>query len=645
MKGKIEQAIQGALKDLGAEAAFVVERPRAMEHGDYSTNAALVAKMDAQAIADRLSIEGVEKIEVVGKFINFRLSRQALVPTPQAIAQLYAGKKALVEYTSPNLFKPLHIGNLISTVLGESIARLYAEAAFVVERPRAMEHGDYSTNAALVAKMDAQAIADRLSIEGVEKIEVVGKFINFRLSRQALVPTPQAIAQLYAGKKALVEYTSPNLFKPLHIGNLISTVLGESIARLYAAAGAEVVRINYPSDIGPTIAKGVWGLQKLNLDPSDIQELGKAYVAGNSAFENDEASKAEIDEINKALYEDTNPEWSELRRKGIETSRAKLDALCARLGTAFDEVFFESEAAPLGKKTVLAHMEDGIFEESEGAVVYKGERDGLHTRVFLNSKGLPTYEAKDLGLFELKRAAHPDFDITVTDTGPEQAEYFKVLYAAIRRLHPDAASKTLLHSAHGMLKLTTGKMSSRLGNVITGESLIEDLIGASKEKMQDRELKDAGTAAEQIAVGAIKYAVLKQGSGRDIIFDPEKSLSLEGDSGPYLQYALTRARSLVRTAKEAGIEPGTEDMPAEATALERVLVHYLNAVERAARELEPHYVTTYLTELAGAFNSWYASTRLIGGASPRYGMWLACAAIKTLGDGLAVLGIPAPEEM
>jgi arginyl-tRNA synthetase len=531
----------------------------------------------------------------------------------------------------------------IEQAVRDALKGLGVEAPFAVERPRAMEHGDYSTNAALVGKLDAQALADKLSIDGVEKVEVVGKFINFFLSREALVPREEGIPQLYAGKQALIEYTSPNLFKPLHIGNLVGNILGESVARLYAAAGADVKRINYPSDIGLTVAKGVWGLATLGLDPARINDLGKAYVAGNAAYE-DGSAKAEIEEINRALYADSNPEWSRLREAGVETSRRHLDELCRKLGTEFDAEFFESEAAPIGKELVLAHM-GAVFEESDGATVYKGERDGLHTRVFLNSQGLPTYEAKDLGLFALKLKAYPDFDITVTDTGSEQKEYFKVLYAAARRVFPEAAGKTLLHSAHGFLRLTTGKMSSRLGNVITGESLIEGLVAASKEKMRGRALDGVDAVAEAVAVGAIKYAVLKQGSGRDIVFDPEKSLSLEGDSGPYLQYSRVRALSLLKKAKEAGISAGTDDAPAQASVLERTLLHYPAALERAARELEPHYVTTYLTELAGAFNSWYATERIIGGASPRYGVLLAQAFERTMAQGLHALGIPAPEEM
>ncbi|OFZ54854.1 MAG: arginine--tRNA ligase, partial [Bacteroidetes bacterium RIFCSPHIGHO2_02_FULL_44_7] len=301
-------------------------------------------------------------------------------------------------------------------------------AHFVVERPAHMEHGDYATNATLVAKVDPHALASKLKIDGVEKVEVVGKFINFWLSREALVKTVEnfAVGKLsvipsHEGKIAMVEYTSPNLFKPLHIGNLVGNVLGESIARLLEQSGATVKRINYPSDIGLTVAKGVWGLWKHKFDPTDIAQLGKAYVAGNVAYE-DGSAKAEIEGINRALYENSNPEWSDLRKKGVETSRRHLDELCEKLGTTFDKEFFESESGPLGRDIVRTHI-GKVFEESEGAVVFRGE----HTRVFITSEGFPTYEAKEIGLFELKNRTYPDFDISITVTGSEQKDYFKVV--------------------------------------------------------------------------------------------------------------------------------------------------------------------------------------------------------------------------
>lgn len=524
----------------------------------------------------------------------------------------------------------------IEQAIKDALKALGTEAAFVVERPRAMEHGDYATNAALVAKVDAQALAGKLQIDGVEKVEVVGKFINFFVARQALVPQPQEVAQLYAGKNILVEYTDPNPFKEFHIGHLMSNTIGESIARLFEVSGAQVERANYQGDVGLHVAKAIWGKQQ-----KPEASWGEAYVYGSEKYE---ANKDAIDALNKVIYDKSDAAVNALYDEGRATSLAHFEEIYTKLDTTFVHYFFESQTAEPGLALVRDNMES-VFVESEGAVIYAGEQDGLHTRVFINKTGLPTYEAKDLGLLALK-AKTGTYDVSVTVTASEQKEYFKVVLAAAKKISDiaDIAQKTR-HITHGMMRFAEGKMSSRVGNVITGESLLSDLIQGSKEKMQGRELRDADKTAEQVAVGAIKYAVLKQGSGRDIIFDPEKSLSLEGDSGPYLQYALVRALSLTKAAQEAGIGPGQDDMPQEASTLERVLIHYAGVVERAARELEPHYITTYLTEVAGAFNSWYASGRVIGGASPRYGVWLAYATIKTLKDGLQVLGIPAPEEM
>ncbi len=513
---------------------------------------------------------------------------------------------------------------------------LGSDAPFVVERPRSMEHGDYATNAALVAKVDAKALADKLSIDGVAKIEVVGKFINFKLSREALVPTPQTIPQLYAGKTIMVEYTDPNPFKEFHIGHLMANTIGEAIARLFEMSGATVERANYQGDVGLHVAKAIWGKQHKPDMP-----WGEAYVYGNNEYE---AHKEEIDALNKVIYDKSDTGVNALYDEGRAVSLEHFEEIYKKLGTSFVHYFFESATSEPGLALVKKNT-GSVFEESEGAVVYKGQQDGLHTRVFINKNGLPTYEAKDLGLLAVK-AKTGSYDLSVTVTASEQKDYFKVVLAAAQKIAEisDIAKKTR-HITHGMMRFAEGKMSSRLGNVITGESLLAALVAAAKEKMQGRDVKDADTIAEQIAVGAIKYAVLKQGSGRDIVFDPEKSLSLEGDSGPYLQYARVRALSLVAAAQEAGIEPGQDDMPGEPSALERVLIHYPSVVERAARELEPHYITTYLTELAGAFNSWYANNKVIGGTSPRYGVWLAYATIKTLSEGLNTLGIPAPEEM
>ncbi len=510
---------------------------------------------------------------------------------------------------------------------------------FIVERPGQMDHGDYSTNAALVAKLNPQELADKINIDRVE-VKVAGRFINFYLSPKILATIVEEATSkewgkntLYEGQKVMVEYTDPNPFKEFHIGHLMSNAIGESIARLFETGGAEVMRANYQGDVGVHVAKALWGKQQ-----KPEVSWGEAYVYGSAEYE---GHKEEIDQLNKVIYDKNDPIVNKLYDDGREESLAHFEEVYKILGTKFDYYFFESETGPLGLQLVEQHPE--VFIQSEGAIIFRGEDVGLHTRVFINSKGIPTYEAKELGLVVAKKK-RGQFDLSLTVTANETRDYFKVVRAAAEKIFPDLEDK-MLTRFHGFMKLTTGKMSSRLGNIITGESLISSLTEEARSR-------------EDVAVGAIKYMVLRQGTGKDIVFDPEKSLSLEGDSGPYVQYALVRTRSLLKAAGVAEVkatEPlaegeawpsGLERPPSAALALKRLLPHFPDAILRAAADLEPHHVVTYITELAAAFNSWYANERLIvDGKVSADALALVQAVEHTLHKGLEILGIPAPEEM
>jgi len=216
------------------------------------------------------------------------------------------------------------------------------------------------------------------------------------------------------------------------------------------------------------------------------------------------------------------------------------------LGTKFDYYFLESQMADIGREIVNANM--GIFEESDGAIVFKAEKydPRLHTRVFITRNNLPTYEAKELGLTMEKFKTVPSMDLSIVETAVEQAEYMKVVTKAISLIHPEYANK-MKHITHGMMRFASGKMGSRKGNVITGESLIQDMTALVQEKLKDRDWNDdeKKKVAEMVGVAALKYSILKQGIGGDIIYDFEKSISFEGDSGPYLQYSYARANSVL----------------------------------------------------------------------------------------------------
>ncbi|HEY4499406.1 MAG TPA: arginine--tRNA ligase [Candidatus Paceibacterota bacterium] len=569
---------------------------------------------------------------------------------------------------------------------------------FSVEQTDNFTHGDYATNVALVAaksqkrnpKELAREIADRLSKKlpkGVERVEVAGPgFLNFFLSREYFSDTVKEILadekdygrnKTLKGKKVMVEYTDPNPFKELHIGHLMSNTIGESIARLFEAQGAVVKRACYQGDVGLHVAKAIWGMQsvptrddmpleKLSLE-AKMRYLGHAYQLGAAAYE--DGRKDDIEMLNRMIYDRSDQAVNKLYIWGRKISLEYFEEQYKKLGTKFDFFFFESEAAPTGKEVVEKGLKGGIFEKSDlpapgvapasarhagwrqagGAVIFRAEKHDqtLHTRVFVNSQGLPTYEAKELGLALMKeREWHHDASIVIT--GNEVNDYFRVLLAAMKLVLPELAEKTE-HLSHGMLRLPTGKMSSRKGEVITADSLIMQIAALVEKKIEERDYSDEQKASitDKVSVGAIKYSILRQAVGGDIIFDFDKSISFEGDSGPYLQYAATRAQSVLLKAKKEGIKASVAHVPAEVVPFERLLSYFPETVARAAREFAPHLLVTYLIELAGAFNSFYAHEQIVSREDEHssYKVALTTAFRVVMENGLGILGVSIPEKM
>ena len=457
----------------------------------------------------------------------------------------------------------------------------------------------------------------------------------------------------FTEEEVLLEYTSPNLFKPLHIGNLVGNIIGESIARLFETQGATLRRVNYPSDIGLTVAKGVWGLQKSNGDPKNINDLGSAYRFGNETYELDKKAKENIEAVNQSLYAGDNEEITTLWKQGKETSLTHLNTLCQKLGTQFDAVIFESEASPIGHALVHKHTggKYGIFEKDDGAIIFRGEKYGLHTRVFINSQDLSTYEAKDLGNFLLKQKKYPNWTSSITVTGNEQREYFQVIIATIREVFEIDDSHSLEHIATGFLTLASGeKMSSRKGNVLTGESLLADLQEEAVKRAKETRADDVQSLAQHIAIAALKYQILRQTVGSNIVFDKKQAFSFEGDSGPYLQYSYARCLSVIAKANEVSVAPFEESVsavPSTVYPIERLICRFEGVVETAVRTRSPHHLVTYLTEVASMFNSLYAVERIADIDDPyaSYKVVVTHAIAQTLKNGLWMLGIPAPEKM
>lgn len=581
----------------------------------------------------------------------------------------------------------MQMGEKIKEWMGKELG---VEGDFSVGHPQEMERGDYASNVALIEAKKQGKNPSELAEEYVkilrqaqddfdflEKIEVAGPgFINFFLKKEFFVGSVAGILSLgnasgknknLSGHKVMIEFTDPNPFKEFHIGHLMPNIIGESISRLISSSGAEVKRACYQGDVGLHVAKAVWSLIKKDKEIKNVTELGEAYAKGAKAYEESEQSREEIIEVNKKIYYQSDPEIKKIYDLGRKISLDYFETIYKRLGTKFDFYFFESKTGEYGKEVVKENTPK-VFEESDGAIVYKGEVQhlSLHTRVFINKEDLPTYEAKELGLAKIKYDKYP-YDVSIIITGNEVNEYFRVLLSAMSQVFPELAEKTK-HISHGMLRLPEGKMSSRTGNVITAESLIDDVKTKILEKMAGREMNDEqkNEVAEVVAIGAIKYSILRQAIGGDIIFDFDKSLSFEGDSGPYLQYAYVRAQSVIKKARISNLVSHDINIPLgnasgkfpealprgipkewQTTNLEKMIARFSEVVERAASEYAPHHIATYLIELASAFNNFYAEHKIADATDPTSGYKLALT--ESFGivmkKGLDLLGIKVPNEM
>lgn len=559
----------------------------------------------------------------------------------------------------------------IEQAIAAAVKKLFGDTvAIELTRPDE-QFGDYATNVALqlagrshknpreVAETLQEELRKKLSGSAVMSIAGPG-FLNIRLSDAALLDaTTTAFPQPLKGKTYVTDYSDPNWLKPMHIGHFYSTLVGDVISRLIERAGATTIRINYGGDVGLHVGKTMWAIVKAlggelpeKLSDIPVSErttwLGARYVEGNTAYEDDEVAKTEIVTTNKRVYRihadgDHESPFAQIYWLCRQWSYEGFEAFYAMLQvTPFARYIPESEIAQLGLDTVKTHTagEPGVDEaravytRSDNAIVFLGEKFGLHTRVFVNSEGLPTYEAKDVGLIQRKWEDYR-FDKSIIITAKEQAEYMKVVVASIRQFEPELAAKTL-HITHGTVLAPGGvKMSSRKGNVITPDEILESARQASEE---------AGMhSSHETILAAVKYAFAKNRIGGDFIYDPKESIAIEGNSGPYLQYAHARARSILAKAT-ASMSPIGHLEPAE-RSLVRKISEYGEVVEKATAELLPHYICTYLYELAQVFNSFYEHNRIIGDAREDIRLQLIERYADTLKSGLGLLGITAPDKM
>lgn len=596
----------------------------------------------------------------------------------------------------------MDINTKISILLKNSLSKVGVDINIndiIVDKPKDSTKGDYSTNLAMriAPKLQkkpldlAEEIVTNIEKDSdIEKIEVaMPGFINFFLSDKYLLNELKNIINLEdsyfssdekSSQKIVIEYTDANPFKVMHTGHLYTNIVGESFARLQETLGADVKRATYQGDVGLHVAKTMWGLElKLkdekrsfedieNLDlNSRVEYLGDAYILGAEAYDEskDDDVKKDIDDINYYIFSLSIPslekkdfskyESVNIKEKYEEGKQWCLDyfeEIYKRLGTKFDYYFLESEVGESGLKFVLDNV-GKVFKEDDGAVIYEGDpKKNLHTRVFINKYGLPTYEAKEIGL-AYKKYATAKYDSSIILTGKEQVGYFRVVLDALSKMNPEIA-KGIRHISHGLIKTPSGeKMSSRRGGFISAEWLINE----TEKKI--RGLMSVGNRfnedlipeiSKKIAMGAIKYAFLRVGVGSDIIFDFEKSITFDGDTGPYLMYVYSRCNSLLKNEGSYDFnnirEGGVIDNP-YVKDLAKYISIYKTVVLDSSANYSPSQLCQYLFDLGQKFNSFYQNIRIVDASKEDKEILLPLvkSVMIVMKNGLEHLGIEVVNEM
>ena len=517
---------------------------------------------------------------------------------------------------------------------------------------------------------------------GEQKLSItLPGFLNFTLSDDFLSEKINNLSSdfgsdEYKGKTVICEFSDPNPFKVLHVGHLYTSIVGNAISNLYEYAGAKVIRANFGGDVGLHVAKTMYALKNKPLDRLTIEDIAKCYIEGTALYDTNETAKAEITELNKEIYRinaegqvapsdltrtgdgsgrgpqnvlrsknfgegeepagpvRNNSDLANLYWKGRELSYEYFNQFYNSIGVKFDKFYPESTVANLGLQKVKEQLKKGVYEYSDGAIIFNGEKYGLHTRVFVNKEGVPTYESKDVGLIFQKYADY-HFDKSVVITGNEQKDYMAVVLKSIEQYAPDLVEKTT-HLTHGLVKLPGNvKMSSRKGNFLKAVDVL-DLV-------RDELKSEYNSTDETVALAATKYAFLKYKMGGDIIFDPKESVKMTGNSGPYLLYSCVRAKKILSNKNEKNIDNYIYNIYEKNLA--KRIIEYQTVLDEAVNELAPHKLANYLYELSQTFSRFYENCPVLGSAEEPERLKLVKAYLDTMTHGLKILGIEIPEEM
>ena len=487
----------------------------------------------------------------------------------------------------------------------------------------------------------------------------------------------------------MIEYSSPNTNKPLHLGHMRNNLLGSSLARIIEANGNKVVKTNIVNDRGIHICKSMLAWQKWG-DGATPENTGKKgdhligdfyvlfdkhyreewkklkeeYIAsGMSDEEAEEKAKQEAPLMKEAhdmlvKWEQNDPEVRKLWSMMNEWVYAGFDETYKRMGVSFDKIYYESDTYLEGKEKVLEGLDKGLFyRRDDGSVWANLESEGLDEKLLLRSDGTSVYMTQDIGTAKLRFQDYP-IDKMIYVVGNEQNYHFQVLSILLDKLG-FSWGKDLVHFSYGMVELPFGKMKSREGTVVDSDELMDEMVSnayeVSKEMTKKVQIPDdeAHEIAEKVGMGALKYFILKVDARKNMLFNPEESIDFNGNTGPFIQYTYARIKSILRKAAEAGIVvPEKIDTSVEISEKEVELIQKLNAftdaLRQAGTDYSPSGIATYCYELTKEYNQFYHDCTILGEEDPEkklFRLMLSANVAKVASLGMGLLGIQMPERM
>ncbi len=495
----------------------------------------------------------------------------------------------------------------------------------------------------------------------VGKIEVKGGYLNFfadwdKIGQKVIenvLKEGEAFGTNKAKGNVMVEYCHFNTHKAVHIGHIRTACLGESLSRILTFFGYKVIRVNYQGDIGPHVARCLWGFLKLygGKEPKEKKGkwLGRVYAEASKKIKENEELEKEVDEINRDIYageEKLTKIWKKTRQLSLDY----FDTIYKSFGIKFNRFYFESEVEKLGTSISKKLLKDGIAKESEGAILIDLEQYDLGIYILLKSDGTPLYSAKDLGLAHLKTKEY-QIDKSIHVVGSEQKLYFQQLFKTFELMKSPMAGKSY-HLCYELVNLPTGKMASREGIVILYEDVLNELAKHAEEETAKRhekiEKKSLEDIARTIALASLKYDMIKTSPNKTMIFDWKSALDFEGNAAPYLLYTYARARSILKNASE---EAKNFDMSLLKEPHERDIIKMISefpdVVRKASEDLRPHYIANFCYEISTKFNEFYQFLPVLKAEEDLKSARLALveAFSTVLKTALKLLGIEALEQM